>query len=118
MKFDLSFPARETYWRYFFLKEGLSLFEGVKISDENGVEVFTTGNEVTVDSGEKMICYTSIAPINLKQKMDGYFQLKKNVGIDNRTEGIIISKLPTPEQETLFRVNEKGIRFSDIYINF
>ena len=50
--------------------------------------------------------------------MDVYFQLKKNVGIENRTEGIIINKLPTAAKEMLYRVDEKGNRYSDIYINF
>ena len=118
MDFELSFPSRETFWRYYFSKKGLSLFEGVEVLDENGEDVFNSGNDVIIHSGEEMVCFTSKEPIKLKQKMDVHFQLKKNVGVENRSEGVIINKLPTPEKETLFRVDEKGIRYSDIYINF
>jgi hypothetical protein len=118
MALELNFPTRETYWRYFFPKENLTHFEGVTILSEDGNLAFNSGNEVEIHGDKMMVCYTSIEPIKLKQKMDVYFQLKKNVGIENRTEGIIINKLPTPAKETLYRVDEKGNRYSDIYINF
>ena len=118
MTLELNFPTRETYWRYFFPKENLTLFEGVTILSEDGKPAFNQGDEVNVYGSKAMICYTSIEPIKLKQKMDVYFQLKKNVGIENRTEGIIINKLPTAAKEMLYRVDEKGNRYSDIYINF
>lgn len=118
MTLELNYPSRETYWRYFIPKENISLFEGVSILSEEGNFVFDSGSEVEVNGNKLMICFTSKEPIKLKQKMDVYFQLKKNVGIENRTEGIIINKLPTPGKETLYRVDKIGNRYSDIYINF
>ncbi len=116
--FQLNFPTRETFWRYFIPKKSMTNYQGVMVVNEKNKVVFTPQEEVISTSGEPLICFTSQTPITIKQKLENTFQLKKNVGIENRSEGIIIGQLPGPEKETLFRMDKDGNRYSDIYINF
>lgn len=128
----INFSALSTYWRYFIPAEQLKQFNGIQIksvkesngngngtaedtaeSIENG---FTDPKTVKAPNGQEMLCFTSKEEIELREKPTGKLQLRKNVGVENRSEGIIINHLPLPKKESLYRLNENGDRFSDIYI--
>ena len=115
--FLLKFSALSTYWRYYLPMTKIDHFEGVKILNETEKEQFNNGEEVEMINGDKMICFTSTSPIQLQENTGPIFQLKKNVGVENKSEGVIINRLPKPEKATLFRQDRKGNRYSDIYIN-
>ncbi|GEM_PF-4392007 len=115
--YSIHFPVKETKWRYIFTKEKLEELQGIRIL--NGVKeaVFNEGEDVNIN-GLDMLRFTSNSPIALKEKTGQHFQLRKNVGIEDKSEGVIISRLPSPDKTTLYRVENNGEQYSDIYINF
>lgn len=114
--FQINFSTRNNHWRYYFPLEKINEFEGVRVLNGVRDEVFDQGQEVDVD-GRSMLRFTSLSPIKMVQHGDQTFQLRRNVGISNRSEGVVVDRLPQPEKTELFRQDSQGNRYSDIYIN-
>ncbi len=113
--FKVQFEAKSTYWRYWIPQSGLDGVEGVRIvnGDDSG---FNEGESVMAPNGQEMKLFSSNELLKLLEQPAAYFQLKKNVGVENRSEGVIISRLPIPGKDTIARINDEGKEFSDIYV--
>ena len=114
--FQINFSSLDSHWRYYFPLEKIQEYEGVRVLNGVREEVFDQG-EIVAINGSNMIRFTSLKPIRMVQHGDQTFQLRRNVGVSNRSEGVIIDRLPQPQKQKLFRQDSQGNRYSDIYIN-
>ncbi|WP_422003589.1 hypothetical protein [Roseivirga pacifica] len=114
--FKVRFGTKATYWRYFLPYEKMEDLEGIQIINGIKDQVFNTGEKVAIQERD-MIQFTSLSPIKLEEKRERGFQLRKNMGVRNKSEGVVISRLPEPEKTSLYRVDEQGNKYTEIYIN-
>jgi hypothetical protein len=114
----VNFNSRKTIWKYMIPKHKIEQFSGVKIQSVNGAADFDTGKEIQHDTGDTMVCYSSIKALAYEESTNKSFQLKKNVNTKNRSASILINQLPVPELNTLYKVDKKGVKYSEVYINF
>jgi len=115
--FQIRYDSLKTYWQYVFPKEKLEDIEGLQLVDAKHQEVFSEPSEGVID-GKAIFSFTSTEPIALERETTHAFQLKKNVNIPTKTEGVVINRLPTPSKEVLYRLDNEGNKYSIIYINF
>lgn len=116
-KYSIHFKNRSTYWRYNFPKNQIEHMEGLQVTNGSETEIFSAPEEITAPNGQSMYCFTSLEPLELKNKPNHLLQLKKNVDVENRSEGVVIDRLPGPNKENLYRVGEHGDLISDVFIN-
>jgi len=117
-QYQISFQGNKTIWKYFFPKKKMEQFAGVRIFGEGEKDLFGEGEETVIYTGDEMICFSSQKELLLEATPNNFYQLRKNVNVDNRSEGIIINQLPTPDLKKLVRVGKDGAMYSELYINF
>jgi hypothetical protein len=115
--FTAHFKNRESLWRYHFTQSNLEHLEGIEITNGGDESPFGKPEETIGPDGKTWILISSNEPLAITEKPNQYLQLKKNMKIENRSEGVVIDRLPVPNKENLYRVGQDGSILTDLFIN-
>ncbi len=115
--FKIHFRNRSTVWRYLISNDELEHLEGLQITNGGGKSPFGLPEQTKGPDGGDRLLFTSKEPLELTAKPTQFLQLKKNMNIENRSEGVVIDRLPVPNKENLYRVGEDGTILTDLFIN-
>ncbi len=116
-EFSVHFKNRSSLWRYYFTKSNLEHLEGLQITNGSEETSFGAAEDTVGPNGQPMILISSNEPLEITDKPTQHLQLKKNMNIENRSEGVVIDRLPVPNRNNLYRVGEDGSIFTDLFIN-
>lgn len=108
----LDFKTRKTYWKYFFSQTRTPFLHNLIIkqnTDEDAFESVKEGDVLTI---------TSKKPLPLVQNPKEYYQLVQKSTDLNMPDNIILTHLPIPSPEQLYRSEDSSIKtfFSHIYV--
>ncbi|GAB5417900.1 MAG: hypothetical protein Crog4KO_23520 [Crocinitomicaceae bacterium] len=115
--FTAHFKNRSTRWCYYFTKSNLEHLEGLQITNGTEETYFGKPEDTMGPNGKSMIRIASNEPLEITSKPTQHLQLKKNMNIENRSEGVVIDRLPVPNKENLYRVGKDGSILTDLFIN-
>lgn len=115
--FSAYFKNKSSVWRYHFTQSKLEHLEGIQITNGSEESPFGESSEVIGPDGNTWILISSNNPLAINYKPTQYLQLKKNMNIENKSEGVVIDRLPVPNKENLYRVGEDGNILTDLFIN-
>lgn len=115
--FKVHFSNRKSIWRYHFTQKNLEHLEGIQITNGGTDSPFASPEETTGPDGNTWMLIASNEPLAITSKPTQFLQLKKNMNIENRSEGVVVDRLPVPNKENLYRVGEDGTILTDLFIN-
>lgn len=115
--FVAHFKNRSTVWRYHFTKDNIEHLVGLQITNGAEEKPFGEPSETKGPDGKTWILIASNEALAITEKPNQYLQLKKNMNTENKSEGVVIDRLPVPNKENLYRVGEDGSIFTDLFIN-
>jgi hypothetical protein len=115
--FSAHFKNSSSIWRYHFTKSNIEHLVGLQVTNGGQENLFGDPNETIGPDGNTWILITSNEPIPITEKPTQYLQLKKNMNIENKSEGVVIDRLPVPNKENLYRVGADGSILTDLFIN-
>lgn len=115
--FKVHFKNRSTVWRYLISNDELEHLEGLQITNGGSESPFGEPEQTMGPDGGDRLLFTSKEPLEITSKPTQFLQLKKNMNIENRSEGVVIDRLPVPNKENLYRVGEDGTILTDLFIN-
>lgn len=116
-EFKMHFKNRSTVWRYLISNKELEHMEGLSITNGGDESPFGAPEPTKGPDGGDRLLFTSKVPLEITSKPTQFLQLKKNMNIENRSEGVVIDRLPVPNKENLYRVGEDGTILTDLFIN-
>lgn len=115
--FQIHFANKRSIWCYLISQKPLAHLEGLEITNGSETSLFEAPKETMAPDGGRRLMFASKEPLAITQKPTQFLQLKKNMNIENRSEGVVIDRLPVPNKENLYRVGEDGTILTDLFIN-
>ncbi|MCR9173722.1 MAG: hypothetical protein NXI10_14565 [bacterium] len=116
-EFKIHFKNRSTFWRYLISSKEIEHFQGLRITNGSSESPFGEPEQAIGPDGKERLLFASSEPLSITSKPTQFLQLKKNMNIENRSEGVVIDRLPVPNKENLYRVGEDGTILTDLFIN-
>lgn len=116
--FEISFNARETYWRYMLVSKYIKGLEKSIILQDNKKADFKGPMEMKLPNGQVAQMFESANPIKLFEFSPHAFQLSRKNGPLNATEKILMKRLPIPAIDSLRGQQDTNNNnfFSDIIV--
>lgn len=116
--FDISFNARETYWRYMLVSKYIKGLEKSVILQDNKKADFKGPMEMILPNGQVAQMFESANPLKLFEFSPHAFQLSRKNGQQNASEKILMKRLPIPAIDSLRSQQDKNNNnfFSDIIV--
>lgn len=121
--YEINFKARETQWLYYVINKNAVLLNNAAITEKGNIQ-FDGPNEVTIQTGEQALLFTSTnKQISLSEKPKYKFDLvningTKEMNQKNTNSKIIIKCLPVPDvsRTTIIQDNQENQVASPMYI--